>query len=49
MEFTDVGPVLNVILQNAANLTSIVYFPFGVYVVKDILNVPVGSRIIGQA
>lgn len=46
---TDDGPVLNAILQNAANLSSIVFFPFGVYVIKDTLNVPVGSRIIGQA
>ncbi|KAL4756197.1 pectin lyase-like protein [Aspergillus foveolatus] len=46
---TDDGPVLNAILQNAANLSSIVYFPFGVYVVKDTLRIPVGSRLIGQA
>jgi hypothetical protein len=46
---TNDGPVLNAILQNAANLSSIVYFPFGVYVVRDTLKVPVGSRIIGQA
>lgn len=46
---TDDGPVLNAILQNAANLSSIVFFPFGVYMIKDTLNVPVGSRIVGQA
>ncbi|KAL6229265.1 hypothetical protein BDW75DRAFT_249917 [Aspergillus navahoensis] len=46
---TDDGPILNVILDTAANLSSIVYFPFGVYVVKDTLKVPLGSRIIGQA
>ncbi|KAL4861531.1 hypothetical protein BDV12DRAFT_203919 [Aspergillus spectabilis] len=46
---TNDGPVLNAILQNAANLSSIVYFPFGVYVVWDTLKVPFGSRIIGQA
>ncbi|GIJ91455.1 hypothetical protein Asppvi_010421 [Aspergillus pseudoviridinutans] len=46
---TDDAPVLNAILQNAANMSSIVFFPFGVYVIKDTLNVPVGSRIIGQA
>jgi hypothetical protein len=46
---TDNSPVLNAILQNAANLLSIVYIPFGVYVVKDTLKVLVGSQIIGQA
>jgi hypothetical protein len=46
---TDDGPVLNSILQTAANLSSVVYFPYGVYVIKDTLKVPVGSRIIGQA
>lgn len=46
---SDDGPILNTILQNAANISSIVFFPFGVYVIKDTLNVPVGSRIIGQA
>ncbi|KAL5041367.1 hypothetical protein BDW71DRAFT_217894 [Aspergillus fruticulosus] len=46
---TDDGPVLNSILDRAANLSAIVYFPFGVYVIHDTLHVPVGSRIIGQA
>ncbi|KAL6234521.1 hypothetical protein BDW75DRAFT_241027 [Aspergillus navahoensis] len=46
---TDDGPILNVILDTAANLSSIVYFPFGVYMVKDTIKVPLGSRIIGQA
>jgi polygalacturonase len=46
---TDDTPVLNAILQNAANISSIVYFPFGIYIIKDTLKVPVGSRIIGQA
>lgn len=41
--------ILNNILSQAANLSSVVYFPFGVYVIKDTLRVPVGSRIIGQA
>ncbi|KAH2862561.1 hypothetical protein KXV31_006689, partial [Aspergillus fumigatus] len=46
---TDDTVVLNNILSQAANLSSVVYFPFGVYVIKDTLRVPVGSRIIGQA
>ncbi|KAH2165080.1 hypothetical protein KXV74_005974 [Aspergillus fumigatus] len=46
---TDDMVVLNNILSQAANLSSVVYFPFGVYVIKDTLRVPVGSRIIGQA
>jgi hypothetical protein len=37
------------ILDTAANLSSIVYFLFGVYMVKDTLKVPLGSRIISQA
>ncbi|KAK7423089.1 hypothetical protein QQZ08_009256 [Neonectria magnoliae] len=45
---TDDTAVLNSILSGAANTSSIVYFPFGVYVVKDTLRVPMGSRIIGQ-
>jgi polygalacturonase len=46
---TDDGPVLNSILDRAANLSAIVYFPFGVYYIRDTLHVPVGSWIIGQA
>jgi hypothetical protein len=46
---TDHTTVLNFILGFAANLSAIVYFPHGVYVVSDTLHVPVGSRIIGQA
>lgn len=46
---TDDTVVLNNILSQAANLSSVVYFPFGVYIIKDTLRVPVGSRIIGQA
>ena len=41
--------VLNAILNGAANTSSIVYFPYGVYVVTDTLRIPIGSRIIGQA
>ncbi|KAI9371139.1 pectin lyase-like protein [Aspergillus egyptiacus] len=46
---TDDAPVLNSILDRAANMSAIVFFPFGVYVIQDTLHVPVGSRIIGQA
>lgn len=46
---TDDTAVLNSILDRAANMSSIVFFPFGVYLITDTLNVPVGSRIIGQA
>ena len=41
--------VLNAILDGAANTSSIVYFPYGVYIITDTLRVPIGSRIIGQA
>jgi hypothetical protein len=30
-------------------MSSIIYFPFGVYLIKDTLHLPVGSRIVGQA
>ncbi|OGM39526.1 hypothetical protein ABOM_012090 [Aspergillus bombycis] len=46
---TDDTAVLNSILSTAANMSSIVYFPYGIYVVKDTLNIPKGSRIVGQA
>jgi hypothetical protein len=46
---SDDTAVLNAILDGAANTTSIVYFPYGVYVITDTLRVPIGSRIIGQA
>ena len=46
---SDDTTILNSILSLAANTSSIVYFPHGVYVVKDTLRVPTGSRIIGQA
>ncbi|KAL4735958.1 pectin lyase fold/virulence factor [Aspergillus similis] len=41
--------MLNWVLSYAANLSSVVYFPYGVYAIKDTLKVPVGSRIVGQA
>ncbi|GFF99898.1 hypothetical protein IFM53868_10509 [Aspergillus udagawae] len=41
--------MLNNILSQAANLSSVVYFPFSVYIIRDTLRVPVRSRIISQA
>ncbi|KAH6857100.1 pectate lyase superfamily protein-domain-containing protein [Chaetomium sp. MPI-CAGE-AT-0009] len=46
---TDDTAVLNRILDVAANVSGIVYFPHGIYVITDTLEVPVGSRILGQA
>ncbi len=46
---TDDTAVLNGILEGAANTSSVVFFPFGIYLVCDTIRVPVGSRIIGQA
>ncbi|KAG7286304.1 hypothetical protein NEMBOFW57_008612 [Staphylotrichum longicolle] len=46
---TDDTAALNAILAGACNTSSIVYFPYGVYIVTDTLRVPIGSRIIGQA
>ncbi|KAF5016394.1 hypothetical protein F66182_11936, partial [Fusarium sp. NRRL 66182] len=46
---TDDTVVLNSILDVAANLSAIVYFPYGIYVIHDTLNIPKNSRIIGQA
>lgn len=45
---SDDTAALNSILQGAANTSSIVYFPYGVYVVRDTLRIPLGSRVIGQ-
>ncbi|KAK7959253.1 pectin lyase-like protein [Apiospora aurea] len=46
---TDDTDALNSIIEGAANTSSIVFFPFGMYMVSDTLRVPVGSRIVGQA
>ncbi|KAE8147152.1 pectate lyase superfamily protein-domain-containing protein [Aspergillus avenaceus] len=46
---TDDSKSLNAILAaNAANC-KITYFPYGVYIVKDTLVIPNGSRIMGEA
>lgn len=41
--------VLNSILTRAANMSSIVYLPHGVYIIKDTLHIPKNSHILGQA
>jgi len=46
---SDDAAILNQILASASNASQIVFFPYGVYAVSDTLNVPVGSRIVGQA
>jgi hypothetical protein len=46
---TDDTAILNYALSYAANLSSVVYIPHGIYMIHDILHVPIGSRIIGQA
>lgn len=45
---TDDTNALNSILEGAANTSSVVFFPYGIYLVTDTLRVPVGSRIVGQ-
>jgi hypothetical protein len=46
---SDDSAVLNAVFSIAANLSSIVYVPFGVYIITDTVHIPLGSRIIGQA
>ncbi|RYP62497.1 hypothetical protein DL769_007276 [Monosporascus sp. CRB-8-3] len=46
---SDDTAVLNHLFAAAANMSAIVYLPFGVYLIKDTVEIPVGSRIIGQA
>ncbi|KAJ5387333.1 hypothetical protein N7509_009874 [Penicillium cosmopolitanum] len=46
---TDDTAALNGVLSIAANLSSIVFIPHGIYVIKDTLKIPKGSRVIGQA
>lgn len=41
--------ILNSVFIVAANLSSIIYIPHGVYKVTDTLKIPKGSRIVGQA
>lgn len=46
---TDDSASLNAILADNAANCKITYFPYGVYVVKDTLVIPKGSRIMGEA
>ncbi|KAK9854691.1 hypothetical protein MYU51_003921 [Penicillium brevicompactum] len=46
---TDDVESLNAILADNAANCKISYFPYGVYIVKDTLKIPVGSRIAGEA
>ncbi|KAJ5226058.1 hypothetical protein N7468_007283 [Penicillium chermesinum] len=46
---TDDVESLNAILADNAANCKITYFPYGVYVVKDTLKVPINSRIAGEA
>ncbi|KAF7556581.1 hypothetical protein G7Z17_g1326 [Cylindrodendrum hubeiense] len=46
---SDDAAVLNHLFSAAANMSAVVYLPFGVYLIKDTVEIPVGSRIIGQA
>ncbi|KAL4788913.1 pectate lyase superfamily protein-domain-containing protein [Aspergillus venezuelensis] len=46
---TDDTIVLNQVLERAAQRGSVIFFPFGVYLVTDTIDVPVNSRIVGQA
>jgi hypothetical protein len=41
--------ILNRLLDMAANMSAVAYFPYGSYVISDTLNIPVGSRIVGEA
>lgn len=45
---TDDTAVFNSILSGATNTSSVVYFPFSVYIITDTLRIPLGSRIISQ-
>ena len=46
---SDDTAILNYIFSAAANMSAVVYIPYGVYLVKDTVTIPVGSRVIGQA
>ena len=46
---TDDAASLNAILQQNAAAGELTYFPYGVYIIRDTLFVPPGSRIVGEA
>ena len=41
--------ILNKLLDMAANMSAVAYFPHGSYVISDTLDVPIGSRLVGEA
>ncbi|CAM1509011.1 Fc.00g027500.m01.CDS01 [Cosmosporella sp. VM-42] len=45
---SDDTAILNYIFSAAANMSAVVYIPYGIYVITDTVNIPVGSRVIGQ-
>jgi glucan 1,3-beta-glucosidase len=46
---TDDATNLNAILRDNAANCRITYFPYGVYIVRDTLFIPPGSKIVGEA
>lgn len=46
---SDDTAILNYIFSAAANMSAVVFIPHGVYIIKDTVTIPVGSRVIGQA
>lgn len=46
---TDDVASLNTILQRNVTAGKIMYFPYGVYLVRETLFIPAGSRIVGEA
>ncbi|OIW28355.1 pectin lyase-like protein, partial [Coniochaeta ligniaria NRRL 30616] len=45
---TDDTAIINQVLAVAANASQIVFFPYGMYMVSDMVRIPLGSRIVGQ-
>ena len=46
---TDDSASLNAILSDNAAQGKITYFPYGVYIVRETLVIPPGSRLVGEA
>lgn len=46
---SDDTAALNRAFTATANMSAVVYVPYGVYVIKDTVTIPIGSRVIGQA
>ncbi|KAF7552507.1 hypothetical protein G7Z17_g4263 [Cylindrodendrum hubeiense] len=45
---SDDTAALNRAFKAAANMSAVVYVPYGVYIIRDTVTIPVGSRVIGQ-